>query len=250
MPSSLSTKDPSELQKKILRLAYERLLEREDLSYGEIAVTLFACKPERIGPRLVRKLALDEIIAACRMEPDGEFYFSDKQEEDRYRLVQESVSRSVSRLVENGLLKIMRAEKLIWSKDRPRVERIESCETIRLTEDGRKLMMRQADKRRQPRHSLRLPIEYHLADPGVGHPGFTVNVSEGGLSLNLCKRLKVGQGLNVKIFHGVQGSIEMAGKIVWVSSPSGKEETFRSGIRIVRLSSENRNRFRGLLGSA
>jgi hypothetical protein len=250
MPSSLSTQGLSELQEKILRLAYERLLEKEDLSYGEIVVTLFGCKPERIGRRLVRKLPLNEIIAACRMEPDGDFCFSDRQEEDKYRVAQASVFRSVSRLVENGLLAIMRAERLIWSKDRPRVERIESCETIRLTEKGEKVVGKQADQRGQPRHSLRLAIEYYLADARIGNPGFTVDVSEGGLSLSLFKRLKVGQELNVKIFHPGQGCIEMAGRIVWVSPPPGKEETYRSGMRIVQLSSENKDRIRSLLANA
>lgn len=46
---------------------------------------------------------------------------------------------TVTVLVERGLLVIEKMESLKWAKDKPRVERIETVEIARLTEEGERI---------------------------------------------------------------------------------------------------------------
>ena len=96
------------------------------------------------------------------------------------------------------------------------------------------------DKRRHRRHLLDLPIQYYLAGMKIGRPGFTLNVSEEGLAIELPEKLKVGEDLKLKILQKAQGSIEIMGKIVWIKPPARKGEAHQSGVRIVKLSPENK----------
>ena len=134
----------TEIHKGILRLAHERLLEKEDLSFGEILVALYGCRPEKIGLHRVKKLSENEILNICRLEPHGEFHFATTVESDKYELAQASAPADVAWLVERGLLITVKAEKLIWAKDQPRVERVEDFLMIRLTKEGDKIA---ADKK-------------------------------------------------------------------------------------------------------
>jgi hypothetical protein len=108
------------------------------------------------------------------------------------------------------------------------------------------------DKRRHRRHLLKLPIEYFypLADIKIGCPGFTLNVSEEGLSVDLFDKLDVGQNLKLRLLHATQGSIEIMVKIVWINPPPRKGETYRSGMSITELSTENRCKWQMLLANA
>ena len=139
MLSSPLSQELTEIHKGILRLAHERLLEKEDLSFGEILVALYGCRPERIGLRQVQNLSKNEILNICRLEPHEEFHFPTTVEQDIYVLAQASASADVAWLVERRLLITLRAEELIWAKDQPRVERIGTFLTIRLTTEGNKI---------------------------------------------------------------------------------------------------------------
>jgi hypothetical protein len=106
--------------------------------------------------------------------------------------------------------------------------------------------LKSLDKRRHRRRLLNLPIEYSSADKNIGGGGFTLNVSEEGLSVDLPEKLEVGQNLEV-ILHGAHGSIEMVAKVIWMSTPARKGETHRSGMIITQLSLVNRWKWRMLL---
>jgi len=147
------------LQKNILALAYERSLEKEDLSFGEILISLYGAKPKRIGPLRVQNLSLSELLGVCRSKDYDDFYFSNEAEQDGYRVNQESVFEAVAGMVERGLIIKIRNPKLIWEEDKPRVKRIEYYEMIRLAEKGKALL---AEKRRHLRNPLNLPIEFCL----------------------------------------------------------------------------------------
>jgi Tfp pilus assembly protein PilZ len=107
-----------------------------------------------------------------------------------------------------------------------------------------------ADTKRRGRHLLDLPIEYYLGDMKVGRPGFTVNASKEGLAVDLPEKLKVGENLKLKLLCSAQGSIEIIGKIVWMKPPARIGETHRYGVRIVQLSSENKNKLEILLSGS
>lgn len=139
MLSSHLAQKLTEIHKGILRLAHERLLEKEDLSFGEILVALYGCRPEKIGLHRVHKLSKDEILNICKLEPYEEFHFATTLEQGKYALAQASASADVAWLVERRLLMTLKAEELIWAKDQPRVERIGTFLTIRLTEEGNKI---------------------------------------------------------------------------------------------------------------
>jgi hypothetical protein len=245
MFSSYFAQELTGIQKGILRLAHERLLANEDLSFGEILVDLYGCRPEYIGLRRVQKLPQNEVLNICRLEPHEEFHFAGKVAQDKYGLAQASASADVAWLVERGLLITVKTENLIWAKDQPRVERIGSFRMIRLTEEGEKIV---ADKRRHQRHSFNLPMEYHRADSKTGHPAFTLNISEKGLLIDLPDELEVGQNLKLRIPQAAYDPIEIFAQVVWTNPPSRKGGGYRSGMRISRLSAENRDKLRILLG--
>jgi hypothetical protein len=105
------------------------------------------------------------------------------------------------------------------------------------------------DKRRHGRRLLNLPIEYSSADKNIGRGGFTLNVSEKGLSVDIPEKLEVGQNFEL-ILYGAHGSIEMGVKVIWIRPPAGKGETHRSGMSITKLSSINACKWRMLLAYA
>jgi hypothetical protein len=243
----MSSAEVTQLQEKILKLAQERLLENEDLSFGEILIVLCGCRPERIGSQKVRHLSRIEILRVCRLPPGEPFYFSDEAEQAKYHSARASASEAVAGLTKNGLLIPIREEKLIWAKGKPRVERIEYCEIFRLTEEGKKAL---TDKRRHRRHPLHAPVEYNRADSKKSPPAFTLNISEKGLLLDLGDKFEVGQNLQLRILDPSQEPIEMFARVVWVKSPSRKAERYRSGMKLVKISSENQNRLKDFLANA
>ena len=109
--------------------------------------------------------------------------------------------------------------------------------------------LKSLDKRRHRRWLLNLPIEYSSADKNIGRGGFTLNVSEKGLSVDIPEKLEVGQNFEL-ILYGAHGSIEMGVKVIWIRPPAGKGETHCSGMRITKLSSVNRCKWGMLLAYA
>jgi len=109
--------------------------------------------------------------------------------------------------------------------------------------------LKSLDQRRHRRRLLNLPVEYSSADKNIGRGGFTLNVSEEGLSLDIPEKLEVGQNLEL-ILHGAHGSIEMVARVIWIRPPAGKGETHRSGMSITKLSLVNAWKWRMLLAYA
>jgi hypothetical protein len=56
------------------------------------------------------------------------------------------------------------------------------------------------EKRRHPRFSIDLPIEYWQIDKSKSRPGRTVDLSEGGLLLHLSEPMEVGQVFGLALF--------------------------------------------------
>ncbi len=104
------------------------------------------------------------------------------------------------------------------------------------------------EKRRCPRHLMKVPVTYFLANLKTGRAAFALDVSEDGISLDLPERLGVGQTLRLNLLQPSGDPIALAAQAVWINAPPRKGETYRSGMKIVKLSPENRKRLEDLLG--
>jgi hypothetical protein len=105
------------------------------------------------------------------------------------------------------------------------------------------------DMRRHPRFLLNLPIEYSLGESDVTHAGYTFNASEGGVMANLPEQLDIGQQLRLKLFLSLGpdiNAIEMFSHVVWRDNLE-KEGGFRSGVKFVDISPENKNKLENFL---
>jgi c-di-GMP-binding flagellar brake protein YcgR len=108
------------------------------------------------------------------------------------------------------------------------------------------------ERRKTPRFSMDLPVEYSPVDSGsrlVG-TGRTGNASEGGLMLYLPGELKVGQSLRIKLYFTSDpglDSIEVLAEVVWVEFPFAKEGDHRYGVRFLEISPEDLSRLKNFL---
>jgi c-di-GMP-binding flagellar brake protein YcgR len=108
------------------------------------------------------------------------------------------------------------------------------------------------ERRRNPRFSIDLPIEYSRANSSVKNAGHTGNVSEGGLMLYLPERVEVGHSLRVKIFFVSEPglySIEVLAQVAWTELPYGQEEHHRCGVKFVEICPEDLNRLKTFLNN-
>jgi c-di-GMP-binding flagellar brake protein YcgR len=106
------------------------------------------------------------------------------------------------------------------------------------------------ERRRNPRFSVDLPIEYSRIDASEPNPGRMVNVSEGGLMLFLGQKLEVGQGLKIKIFFHSEPrlhSIEVKGNVAWTEIPFAREGDFRCGVKFTAIAPEDLAQLRQFL---
>jgi c-di-GMP-binding flagellar brake protein YcgR len=109
------------------------------------------------------------------------------------------------------------------------------------------------ERRKYPRFSLELPIEYyHIESPEV-RTGRVINAGEGGLLVYLPEKLEIGQYLRMKLFiapgHNLQ-TVEMLVQVVWNDIHLGDYRgDYRTGVKFVDVSPENMDRLKRLLQS-
>ena len=56
------------------------------------------------------------------------------------------------------------------------------------------------ERRKHPRFSLNLPVEYWQTVDSKSHPGRTKDISEGGILLYLPEEIEIGKNLRLKLF--------------------------------------------------
>jgi len=108
------------------------------------------------------------------------------------------------------------------------------------------------ERRKHPRISVNLPIEYWKTDNSKGHPGFMADISEGGLLLYLPEKIEVGQNLRVKLFVGPVLELKpilAIVQVVWNELHQGENEDHRTGVKFVNISPENRDKLRNFLNT-
>ncbi len=108
---------------------------------------------------------------------------------------------------------------------------------------------KKSDMRRHPRFLLNLPIEYSKGESDVTHAGYTFNTSEGGIMANLPEQVDIGQHLRLNLFFSLGPdvkAIETLSQVVWRDNLE-KDGGYRSGVRFVDISPENKNKLENFL---
>jgi c-di-GMP-binding flagellar brake protein YcgR len=106
------------------------------------------------------------------------------------------------------------------------------------------------ERRRSPRFSVDLPIEYSCLDSSGKNNGRTGNASDGGLMLFLGEPVEVGVNLRIKVFFPSEAKldfIEILAEVVWIEIAFGKEKDHRCGVRFIELASEDLSKLKSFL---
>jgi hypothetical protein len=108
------------------------------------------------------------------------------------------------------------------------------------------------EKRKHPRFSVDLPVEYGQADLSADQ-GRAMNASEGGLLLYLPEQMGIGDHLRLKLFFTMGyelNAIETLVEVVWVDVHLGKDwGDHRTGVRFVEISAEDMGKVKSFLRS-
>jgi c-di-GMP-binding flagellar brake protein YcgR len=108
------------------------------------------------------------------------------------------------------------------------------------------------ERRKHPRLSVDLPVEYWQINNPKCHPGGTADISEGGLLLYISEEIEIGQNLRVKLFFdsGLKlRTIESQVQVVWKDFQRGKEGYYRIGVKLIDISLEDMEKLRSLLNN-
>jgi len=102
------------------------------------------------------------------------------------------------------------------------------------------------ERRKRPRLSVALPVEYWQSDNPTSHPGRTADIGEGWLLLYISEEIEIGQNLRVKLFldSAKSKTIEAQARIVWKDSRLRKDGYYRIGVRYVNISLKDREKLR------
>jgi c-di-GMP-binding flagellar brake protein YcgR len=106
------------------------------------------------------------------------------------------------------------------------------------------------ERRRSPRFSVDLPIEYSRVDFSRKNNGRTGNASDGGFMLFLGEPVEVGVDLRIKVFFPSEpklDSIEVQAQVVWTEMAFGKEKDHRCGVRFMDIASEDLSKLKNFL---
>jgi hypothetical protein len=105
--------------------------------------------------------------------------------------------------------------------------------------------------RRHPRFSINLPIRYWRSDNPDGHFSHAVDVSEGGFKAYLPESIEKGQILRLNLFYAASSDkltkIEPLVQVVWGDNRAGKDGFYRTGVKILDISSTDLDSLRSFL---
>ncbi len=107
------------------------------------------------------------------------------------------------------------------------------------------------EKRKHPKFSVDLPVEYYKIGSPVQHNGRAMNASQGGLLLYFSEPLQIGQYLRLKLFlssHSTWNAVETIAVVVWTDIPLDESwEYYRTGVRFIDISQENMSKLKTFL---
>jgi c-di-GMP-binding flagellar brake protein YcgR len=109
------------------------------------------------------------------------------------------------------------------------------------------------ERRRYPRFSVDLPVEYYPIDSSITRTDRALNASEGGLLVYFPEEMEIGQHLNLKLFFSSGrelNTIEVLAEVVWIDIHLGKDwGDYRCGLKFIDISPEDRTKLKSLLMS-
>jgi c-di-GMP-binding flagellar brake protein YcgR len=108
------------------------------------------------------------------------------------------------------------------------------------------------ERRKHPRFSINLPVEYWPTDAPKSRPTRTADVSEGGLLLYLPAQIDPGQNLRVRLFidSGLDFmSIDAQVQVVWKDLHLGEKEDYRTGVKFIDISPQDISNLKNFLKS-
>jgi c-di-GMP-binding flagellar brake protein YcgR len=99
------------------------------------------------------------------------------------------------------------------------------------------------ERRKYPRFSIDLPIEYYRTESPIPASGRAGDISEGGLLVYLSERIEVGEQLKVRcLFTSISESMktmETLAEVVWVVLESletnGLLGSYKCGLRFIKV---------------
>ena len=106
------------------------------------------------------------------------------------------------------------------------------------------------DKRKHPRFSVDLPVEYYKLGSLTKHDGKTMNVSQGGLLLYSSEPLEIGLYLRLKLFlssGSTSSTIETIAEMAWRETHSDERGDYRTGVRFLDTSPEDMSKLKKFL---
>ena len=107
------------------------------------------------------------------------------------------------------------------------------------------------EKRKHPRYSVELPLDYIRARGRETYGGIVANASEGGLLVYLPEVMQIGDVLKIEIYYanGLElNSIKAVAKVVWYDM-AAKESwgEHRYGLQFLSIEEKDLERLRNLL---
>jgi len=108
------------------------------------------------------------------------------------------------------------------------------------------------ERRKHPRFSLDLPVEYWERDNSRSHPSRTGNVSEGGILLYLPEEIGIGKALRLRLFIDTGLDfipIDALVEVVWRDLAFGGEGEHRIGVKFIDISEKDMANLRNFLNS-
>jgi len=107
------------------------------------------------------------------------------------------------------------------------------------------------EKRKHPRFSVDLPVEYYKIGSPLKHNGRTMNASQSGLLLYFSEPVRIGQYLSLKlILSSGLGftAIETIVEVVWTDIYLGEGwGDYRIGVKFIDISPEDMNKLKNFL---
>ena len=107
------------------------------------------------------------------------------------------------------------------------------------------------EKRKHPRFSVDLPVEYYKIGSPIKHTGQVMNASQGGLLLYFSEPLQIGQYLRLKLFlssGSILSAIETISEVVWTDIHFGEGwGDYRTGVRFFDISPEDMSKLKNFL---
>ena len=107
------------------------------------------------------------------------------------------------------------------------------------------------EKRKYPRFSVNLPMEYYRIDSSTGTVGRALDISEGGLLIYFPEQMEIGQRLRLRLFLSMGSeldTIELLSEVAWVEMHiEGDWDDYRTGVKFIDISPDDKTKLKRFL---